>query len=163
MTSESLSEDAQMSSPQITDDLIESLPLQGVTEEGFLIIAIDPLVDWAEDVATHFYNQGAVYQIRHFDPRLRAKDDIIAEKDQVIESQREDRLRIQEDLRSTRVALSLSEARSDRRLAERDTARTERDEAIEDASTWRRRFWYSIGISAGVVTVAGVTAWLLSD
>ena len=151
-----------MSSPEITNDIIEELPLQGVTEEGFLIVAVDPLADWAEDAAQRFYTQGAIYQIRHFQPRMQAKDDIIQEKDQVIEAQRTDLEDTRGDLRTTRVALDLSEARSDRRLNERDEAREEAEEALKKASVWRRRFWQSVGVSVGVAGVVGTTAWLLS-
>ena len=126
-----------------------------MTEENFLVIDANPFTDWAVDLANYFYLEGSLYQTLYFRPRLQAKQDIIGEKDQVIDSLSANKQELERDLRWSNASLGLSEMRA-------EGYKAERDEAIENAAVWRRRFWGSVGISVGVVGVAGLTAYLLN-
>lgn len=133
------------------DDLVESLPLQGFTDEGFLVIEETNLVDWSRNVIEEGFVLGAADRIAHYEPRLEGKDDIIDEKDEVILNLNERLVYYREQTTDLRVALSTSERNNDRLRIERDNAEKARDEETDRANTWRTRFWISTGVGVGVV------------
>ena len=130
----------------IPDRLVEGLPVRGVAD-GLLLFDVDELVGWSEEVASYFITQGSSNQIRYFEPRVRALENVIDEKDIVIEAQRQTIRALRTEIGDIRLGAVVY-----RRRAEEAEAR---------ADTWRNRFWVSVGVSTGVVVVAGTTAWLL--
>lgn len=157
-------EDVEISQEDITGenlkDLAETLPLQGTTDEGFLIIAPDNLVEWGADVIEHGFTLGATNRIGYYQPRLESKDQIIEEKDEVILNLN-NRLSYYRD-RNVELTTNLSNSDRERKrqeqLKEEETGRA--DEEEERANTWRFRFWVSTGVGAAGV---GILTYILTN
>lgn len=143
--------ESQLNEQELNDSLLnlfDNIPLQGITEEDFLIIAPDPLTDWVSVIMNTFYTMGSADQIRKYVPELRAKDQVIEEKDLIIDAQAAHIDRMEDvirDIGSSNAVLQ-DDVEKYRELYE----------------TWRFRTWVIGGVSVGVIGVAGLTLWLVN-
>ncbi len=91
---------------------------------------------------------GSADQIRKYVPELRAKDQVIEEKDLIIDAQAAHIDRMEDvirDIGSSNAVLQ-DDVEKYRELYE----------------TWRFRTWVIGGVSVGVIGVAGLTLWLVN-
>ncbi|MCA1807171.1 MAG: hypothetical protein LC687_04895 [Actinobacteria bacterium] len=119
-----------------------------MTEEDFLIIAPDPLVDWVSILMSRFYTMGSASQIRKYVPIIQTKDQIIDEKDELIEAQATHIVKLESQVSG--LGSSNEVLRDD----------VEKYKGLYH--TWRSRTFTIGGVSIGIIGVAGLTLWLIN-
>jgi len=127
--------------------VFNDIPLQGVTDEGFIVIAPDPMVDWMSVIMESMYTIGSTHEIRHYVPLIEAKNMIIDEKNTVIDNQAEYILELQSEIRD----LGTSNA----------VLHDEVEEYKGLYQTWRTRTFVVGGVSIGILGIAGLVIWMM--
>lgn len=125
-------------------EAFDALPFQGITPEGFLIIAPNSLIDWTSVLMSGFYTMGAADASRRLIPELQTKDQILNEQQIVIDGLAGYAEGLTQSLLQANTTIVMQTLRI--------------DDQEKDTAIWRRRFWISTGIAGALLTSITIAA-----